>query len=444
MKVVNGQAVAQEDGTKGRTFLVNAPGRLNLIGEHTDYNGGKVLPFCINRSVQIRLVKTENGGDLIRVTAQDLGEVLEVARAELPVDAAALPSQRWTHYVLGCLSLFFGRELEVPGDLYVSITGDLPLGAGLSSSAALCTGLLSVFEAAFRRGGSKDEVARLAQKVEHEYAGTKCGLMDQLAILYGKSDTLLKIAFTGNAKSGFELEPVLAHSKLSEYDVVVLNSNVAHALASSEYNVRRGECDELVSILNRKSGKAWKNVSQIGEAGIFGPEPEVCAPFSTLVEHVKDVSRIIGGDGPHATLLAKRAVHVISENLRVEAAVEAIRNGDLLSLNVLLNNAHESLAQLYEVSCPEIEALRSDVLEFSRSVAPMSGGSPLIIGPRMCGGGFGGSLINLVHRTLTGKFVQQFDLSDRYRHLYGVVPACFVVQISEGLTVQISEGLTVQ
>jgi galactokinase len=216
----------------------------------------------------------------------------------------------------------------------------------------------------------------------------------------------------------------------------VLNSNVAHALASSEYNVRRAECDELVGILNHKFGKAWSNVSQIGEAGVLGTDLDVCAPFFTLNEYVKGVARIIGGDEPRATTLAKRAVHVISENLRVDAAVEAIRSGDFARLNILLNNAHESLAHLYQVSCSEIEALRSDVLEFSRSLGGLPSDRPLIIGPRMCGGGFGGSLINLVHKSVTGTFVEHFDLSDRYRLRYGFVPTCFVVQISQGLTVQ--------
>jgi galactokinase len=260
--------------------------------------------------------------------------------------------------------------------------------------------------------------------------------MDQLAILYGESDTLLKIAFTGMHQAGFEIERVVVHSRFSEYDVVVLNSNVAHALASSEYNVRRAECDELVGVLNHKFGKEWANVSQIGEAGVLGTDLDVFAPFSNLAEYVKRVARTIGGNEPRATTLAQRAMHVISENLRVDAAVGAIRGGDLVGLHVLLNNAHESLAHLYQVSCPEIEALRSDVLEFSRSIAGVSDDRPFVIGPRMCGGGFGGSLISLVHKNVTDKFLEHFDGSDRYKHSYGFVPACFVVQISQGLTVQ--------
>lgn len=433
MKVLQGQL---DELAQGRSFIVKAPGRLNLIGEHTDYNGGKVLPFCINRSLQIRFVITENGGELIKVAAHDLGEVLELSRGELPSALTALPSQRWTHYVLGCLSLAFGRDVQVRGDIHLFITGDLPLGAGLSSSAALCTALLSGLGAALGCDWSKDEVARLAQQVEHEYAGTKCGLMDQLAILYGESDVLLKIAFTGIGEPGFELERVVAHSKFGDYDVVVLNSNIAHALASSEYNIRRSECDELVGILNYRYGKTWLNLSQIGKADILGATPEVHGPFSALVEYAKEVSRIIGGNEPRAEVLARRAVHVIIENLRVDAAVEAITSGDLLTLNLLLNNAHESLAKLYEVSCPEIEALRGDVLAFARSLNPVSDTGPLVIGPRMCGGGFGGSLISLVHKDVTEKFVEHFDFSDRYQGTYGFVPACFVVGISEGLTVR--------
>ena len=436
MKVLRGSTFEFDNAKISRTLVIQAPGRLNLIGEHTDYNGGKVLPFCIDRSVQIRINVIDNGSDLVRVIAENIGEALEVRKSELPVTVGELPDQRWTHYVLGALSLAFAREVKIAGEIRVSISADLPLGAGLSSSAALCTGLLAGFAKLFGYDWSRDEIALLAQRVEHEYAGTKCGLMDQLAILYGESETLLKVDFARTDKPyGFALEKVVAHPHFNDYEVLVFNSNVAHALATSEYNVRRAECDELVKRLNLKFGKAWSNITEVGEAKVLGAHFDVAAPFSDLKDQVKEVANIIGGEVSRAITLAQRALHVISENLRLAAAVDAIRSGDLLTLHILLNNAHDSLAQLYQVSCPEIEALRFDILELAENIKTSFLDQPLIIGPRMCGGGFGGSLISLVCKDFVHSFTERFNASDKYKKQYGFVPTCFVAQISNGLTV---------
>ena len=323
-----------------------APGRVNLIGEHTDYNQGLALPFAITEGVTVRahaLAPQADGRRLVEAHAADLGESDEFALAE------PRPARGWRAFVRGTVA-----ELERAGYPLLAaslrISGDVPPGAGLSSSAALEVALcLALIELGSPRGGSaprtdagRTDLARLCARVENEWVGARTGLLDQLASLFGAADTALRIDFTT-----LEIEPEAL--PLGDWRLAVLDSGERHSLASSGYNERRAECARACELLG---------VASLREAD------------------ARDVERL---PGP----LRLRARHVLSENQRVQDAVTALRANDLPGLGELLNASHASLRDQYAVSTPALEAA------VERALASGAAGARLI------GGGFGGSVLGL-------------------------------------------------
>jgi galactokinase len=344
-----------------------APGRVNLIGEHTDYNDGLALPFAIAEGVTVR-ARANAASRRISTHALDLGEhdelalhapAMDVRSADPSTSAAptvsALPgvpplgtitnTVGWRAFVRGTVAELTRAGIILPGaDLEIS--GDLPRGAGLSSSAALEVALaLALLELADARAAiDRRELARLCSRVEREWVGARTGLLDQLATLFGAADTALLIDF-----SDLRIEPVplvLPHG----WQMVVLDSGSRRELAASLYNERRAECARAAELLG---------VASLRQA------------------RLEDLARL-------PAPLAQRARHVLDENERVRAAASALRTGDLPAVGPLLDASHASLRDLYETSTPAVEAAVQRLREAGAT------------GARMIGGGFGGSVLGLL------------------------------------------------
>jgi len=320
-----------------------APGRVNLIGEHTDYNQGLALPFAIAEGVLVRgeTLPARAGGEArVEAYAGDLGERDEFRLADPP------PARGWRAFVRGVAAELCRAGYPLTG-ARLAISADVPAGAGLSSSAALevalCLALLDLGTGGRADGeGDRRELARLCSRVENEWVGARTGLLDQLASLYGAADAALRIDFR-------TLEIDRVPLRLGGWRLVVLDSGQRHAHASSGYNQRRAECARACELLG---------ISSLREA------------------HADAIARL-----PEP--LERRARHVLEENRRVDEAVAALRSDDLAAVGALLNASHASLRDLYEASTPEVEATVERLLAAGAA------------GARLVGGGFGGSVLGL-------------------------------------------------
>jgi galactokinase len=333
-----------------------APGRVNLIGEHTDYNDGFVLPAAVN--VGVAVAARRGAGDDFTLHAIDLGESCSFARTALRRD----PACPWADYFKGVVWALTRRGIEI-GACEAAITGDLPRGAGLSSSAAYEVATVLVLKklGAFELS-SPLEVARLAREAENGFVGVACGIMDQMASTFGEKGRALFLDCRSLARETVEIPAGLK--------IVVVNTGVSHSLGSSEYNKRRAECEEGVRILS----SSIPNVSALRDV----------AP--------DDLARLIS---KLPAVVAKRCRHVVSENARVGQAVAAMRSGDTAHLKRLTAESHASLRDDYEVSCPELDVLVDLALPLS-----------CCHGARLTGAGFGGSTVNLVEADAVETFSQ--------------------------------------
>ncbi len=360
--------------------LFRAPGRVNLIGEHTDYNDGFVLPIAIN--LGITLAAAKRADRRVRVYSVNFDE-----SAEFDLDAPG-PRKRgiWLDYVEGMAQALAEKGLRLAGaDL--ALDGDVSLGGGLSSSAALemSTGMALLALSGLEL--DQKSLALAGQKAEHTYVGTKCGIMDQFIGTMGKAGHALLI----DCRS---LEGTLVPLRLQDTAVVVCNSKVKHSLASTEYNARRAECERGVEILR-------------------GAMPGISA--------LRDVS--LEAFRRHEDLLSepvrRRCRHVISEDKRTLAAAKALESGAVEEVGKLMNASHDSLRDDYQVSCRELDIL----VETARSV-------PGVAGARMTGGGFGGCTVNLVRRDALEIF--RSVVSEEYLRATGVSPEIFTVEAGDG------------
>jgi galactokinase len=312
-----------------------APGRANLIGEHTDYNGGLALPFAITEGVTVQAEAVV--GQRVCARASDLGE-----EDEFPLDDPS-PAKGWRAFVRGIVAELSASGYPT-GGARLQIEGDLEIGAGLSSSAALevalCLALLALGNSSVKI--DRIEIARLCARVENDWVGARTGLLDQLASLYGQADTALRIDFRA-----LSIDPVPL--RLGGWRIVVLDSGERHTHASSLYNQRRAECARACELLG---------VESLREAA------------SNAVEELPRPLR-------------DRVRHVVSENARVEDAVSALRAGAMPAVGDLINASHESLRDRFETSTPAVEATRGLL---------MGAGAA---GARMIGGGFGGFVLGL-------------------------------------------------
>lgn len=338
------------------THIVRSPGRINIIGEHTDYNEGFVLPTAIDKAIYVGVGKRNDA--VIRLYAEDFEEYFEVALSDIrPVDKG------WPNYVLGVVNQLVLRGAAVGGfDMYID--GDVPLGAGLSSSAALECAAGFALNVLFDLEVDRVDIAKIGQLAEHTYAGVKCGIMDQFASVMSKAGHVVKLDCRDLS---FSYKPL----ELGDYAILLLNTNVKHSLASTAYNDRRASCEEGVRLVQQH----FPEVKSLRDVTL-----------EMLEAHVKPVDLD----------MYTKCRFVVEENERLNRACDALEQGDLDRLGEQLFRAHEGLSKEYEVSCPELDFLVDYVKSF-----------PEVIGARMMGGGFGGCTINLVKKSFQDLLVER-------------------------------------
>ena len=360
-------------------ILYASAGRINLIGEHTDYNGGYVFPGAINFGIMAAL--KPNGTQKVKVFSLDFDEFVEFGLQE-----ADKPAQSWACYVFGVCREILKRGGKVEGFNAV-FAGDVPLGAGLSSSAALESTFAYALNDLFNGNAiEKFELARIGQSTEHNYCGVKCGIMDQFASIFGKEGSLIRL----NCKTGeykyFPFNPV-------GYKLVLIDSCVKHELASSAYNKRRESCENAAAAIRKNH-----------------PEVEFLSDAKRLwLDEVRDQI-------PEEDFL--RAEYVIGEVQRVLDVCDALERGDYETVGEMMYKTHFGLSKLYEVSCEELDWLN----KLARKMD--------VTGSRVMGGGFGGCTINLVKEELYDNFIQ--TAVEQFTAKFGHAPKIHQVVISDG------------
>ena len=359
-------------GTEGILFV--APGRFNLIGEHTDYNGGFVFPGAIDKFIMAEI--KPNGTDKVRVYSIDIDEYCEFGLNE--EDA---PAQQWARYIFGVCREIIKRGGTVKGFDAV-FAGNVPLGAGLSSSAALESCFANALNELYNENRfPKMELAKIGQSTEHNYCGVNCGIMDQFASVHGKKDNLMRL----DCRSGeFEYFPF----KLDGYRLVLVDSRVKHELVDSPYNKRRESCERVAATLG---------VETLRDADM------------AMLDAVKD--KISAED-------YNRAKYVIEEKQRVLDVCDALVKGDYETVGRCMYGTHEGMSKLYEVSCEE--------LDYLNDVAKECG----VTGSRIMGGGFGGCTVNLVKEDLYDNFIA--TVTDKFNERHGHKPMIYPVIVSDG------------
>ena len=356
-------------------LVVRAPGRINLIGEHTDYNLGLSLPAAIDKAIYFLIGPSETP----QIYAHDLSQSWSIGN-DIP------PSYGWAHYFEAMHQLLIARGLVVP-PLACVFGGNIPLGAGLSSSAALCCGYLFALDQWQSYGLSRHDIAALAQAAEHR-VGIQCGLLDQLAVLFGKTSEAVLIDFESLQLTPFSLQ-------LGDYAFMLLNTRVTHSLVDSAYNQRRVDCEAVLAQVQVQY-PAVASVSRIDQAMLEEVRPQL------------------------AGKQYERVRFVLEENQRVRAAAQACQAGDLKAFGQYLYQSHAGLRDLYEVSCPELDLL-----------VALSQEEPAILGARMMGGGFGGCTLNLVRRD--EREASATRILAAYQQQTGIEGEAIFVQTAEGV-----------
>lgn len=359
-------------------LLIGSPGRINLIGEHTDYNEGFVLPAAMDQAVVLAL--GASGSQHCEVRAMGLGEVLRFDTGKIS------PGRHWENYILGVASQLSGTR-GLPGGFWGVFDSNLPIGAGLSSSAALEGAFSFGLNELLGLGKSLQELARAGQLAEHKFVRVQCGIMDQFANLFGRKDHLIRL----DCRS---LEAVYYPFPFPDYSILLCNTGVSHSLASSEYNARREQCAESVRIF-RQSIPSVNSLRDL--------VPQQVLEFRDRLPEI----------------LFRRSLYVCSENERVLRAGDLLESGNLEAFGELLYRSHEGLSTLYEVSCPELDFL-----------VDLAHQRPEVAGARMMGGGFGGCTINIVERRAQEDYSQY--LSRSFEQKFGKSPEIYITSIEDG------------
>lgn len=363
----------------GDDYMVyTSPGRVNLIGEHTDYNGGFVFPGAIDKGIYAAI--NPNGSDKVRAYSADYDEQVEFGMNE--EDA---PKESWARYIFGVCREMKKRGFEPKGFDTVFV-GDVPLGAGMSSSAALESTFANALNEIFNLNIDRFELARIGQSTEHNYCGVKCGIMDQFASVFGKKGHLMRLDCATMKFEYFPFNP-------EGYKVVLLDTVVKHELASSAYNKRRESCENAC-------------------AHIKARHPEVNFLSDATMEMLDEVKTEISEED------YKRALYVIGEKQRVLDVCDALEKGDYETVGDRMYGTHYGMSKDYEVSCEE--------LDFLNDIAKRCG----VTGSRVMGGGFGGCTINLVKENLYEDFIA--TAKKEYLAKFNREPKVYDVVISDG------------
>jgi galactokinase len=351
--------------------MVRSPGRINLIGEHTDYNQGFVLPAAIDKAIYLAIRPRHDG--MVNLFAADLD-----AAFKTPLSSLQRSEEGWPNYVLGVVDQLVKKGCKL-GGMDIMLSGDVPLGAGLSSSAAVECATAFALNEVFGLKLEKVEMVKLAQRAENEFAGVQCGIMDQFASMMGRAEHLLRLDCRSLA---YEYIPF----RTDEIELLLLDTGVKHSLASSEYNLRRQQCEAGVAIIQ-------------------GKYPEVQSLRDVTMEML-NVFR-----GQMDDVVYRRCEYVVEEKARLLAGCDDLTRNDLSAFGKKMFETHRGLSVLYEVSCAEADAL-VDLVQNNADV----------LGARMMGGGFGGCTINIVKkgkipdllRKITPAYEQQFKRELKY------------------------------
>ena len=374
------QSHAEEYGRQPEV-IASAPGRVNLIGEHTDYNEGYVFPMAIDFVIKVAL--SRRGDNQLHFYSVDFKDR---KRASLPV-LKYRKEDRWANYPKGIINELVERGHEL-GGMDVTIHGDIPQGAGLSSSAALEVATALAVQAAFGIEMEHEELARMAQHAENEFVGVKCGIMDQFISRMAKEGHAMLLDARWLT---YHFVPL----NLKTARIVITNSRVPHGLVDSEYNRRREECRRCVELLApRKPGTALRDYSADDLRDSMGEIPETTR---------------------------KRCLHVVEENQRVLEAEEALRHHDLVAFGKLMNRSHESLRDLYEVSCPELDWLVKRAQETEG-----------VYGSRLTGAGFGGCTVTLLEEEAIPRYREHIT---PYERIFGFRPEVYLCRPCGGARV---------
>jgi galactokinase len=359
-------------------LIVAAPGRVNMIGEHTDYNQGFVLPAAIDKKIHVALAP--NDENMLNLRALEFNEQFTFSLDEM------IPVKGWPTYLLGMIYMVMPGN-RLPRGISVVVSGNLPIGAGMSSSAALCSAFGLALNEFFQLGLSKTEIALAGQKTEHKFAGLQSGIMDQFACLHGRAGHLIKL----DCRSlEFEYIPF----DFPDISIVLVNSMVSHSLASSEYNLRRRQCEAGVEVLQKY------------DPGIYSLRD---AELIQLEAHRAEMDETV----------YRRCRFVLEENQRLLDGCGFLKKRNPDAFGELMYASHKGLSRDYEVSCPE-----SDFLV--HSVKQMKG----VKGARQMGGGFGGCIITLVEKTFAEKFI--VEIQGKYENQFEKMSDCYVMEISGG------------
>jgi galactokinase len=370
--------------------LYYSPGRINFIGEHIDYNDGFVMPAAIDKGVYYAIAL--NNTDEINFHSVDFDEKLTVNIRDIKKMTG------WKNYVLSVVNEFLIKGLELPfstrgeglglrGGFDCVFGGNIANGAGISSSAAVEGGLAFGINELFKFGFNRKELALLCQRAEHNFPGVMCGIMDQYANMFGKKDHVILLDCRSIEHQYFPL-------KLEGYEIVLINTKVHHSLASSEYNVRRKQCEEGLEILKKEKG-----INSFRDIKI----PEELLPFKDkMADKVYD-----------------RCKYVVEEIIRTQQAAKLLQQNNLIEFGKLMFETHDGLSKLYEVSCKELDFLVEKARE-----------NKDVIGARMMGGGFGGCTINIAKKEGVKDFLSETTIA--YQKKFQIDPEIIEVGIENG------------
>ncbi|GAA3572217.1 galactokinase [Snuella lapsa] len=363
------------DTFESEPLLIFSPGRINIIGEHTDYNDGFVFPAAVDKGIVAAIQKS----DAINCVAYAVNKEESI---EFTIDTIKpLPEGRWENYVFGVIAELKNRS-KVVGNFNIAFGGDIPGGAGMSSSAALENSVVFGLNELFDLGLSKEEMILISQKAEHNYVGVKCGIMDQYASMFGiENNALLLDCRTVEAKP-YEID-------FKDHQLMLINTNVKHSLSDSAYNDRRSVCENIAELLGIK---ALRDATEA------------------------DLERIKDQVTPENY---QKALYVIQENNRAVKASKAIESGDLETLGALIYQSHNGLQNQYKVSCEE--------LDFLVEQAKLT---PHVLGARMMGGGFGGCTINLIAKEHVAAFGEA--VSEAYEEEFNKACSVYFIELSDG------------
>jgi galactokinase len=359
--------------------LYFSPGRINLIGEHVDYNDGYVLPAAIDKGVYYAVSK--NGTSDVNFYAADFGESFSININAIKKEGG------WKDYVLSVANEFLLLDKRIEG-FDCAFSGDIPQGSGMSSSAAVEGGLAFALNEIFGYGLAREQLALLCQRAEHNFPGVNCGIMDQFANMMGKKNHVVLLDCQSLSHEYFPL-------KLDGYKIVLLNSKVHHSLAAGEYNVRRKQCEEGLLIMAQDSA----------------------------VRSFRDITKwedLLGYEGSMGEEVFMRCLYVVQEIDRTKRAVALLQEDNLEAFGKLMFETHDGLSKLYNVSCEELDFL-----------VDQAKNKPAVIGSRLMGGGFGGCTINIIKEEEAVNFVKEASL--KYQQKFGIEPEAYFVNTADGV-----------